>query len=240
MSEPSLIKTVDLTRSYGQAEAVTYALNGITLDIPKHKFVAIMGASGSGKSTLLHLLGLLDRPTSGHYYFDGQDTTGLAAADLARIRNEEIGFIFQAFHLLSRATVLENVILPLQYSDLPVSQHVSKASAALEQVGMLHRLHHKPDQLSGGEKQRCAIARALVNNPQLIFADEPTGNLDSKNGELVMNLIDELHAAGHTIVMITHDQAAAAHSEIMYRLVDGKIAEQTSFAHPADTYTNIT
>lgn len=237
MSEStSLIKTVDLTRSYGEADAITHALNGITMDIPKHQFVAIMGVSGSGKSTLLHLLGLLDRPTSGQYYFDGQDTTGLSATSLARIRNEEIGFIFQSFHLLARATVLENIILPLQYSVVPASFHVQKASAALEQVGMLHRLHHRPDQLSGGEKQRCAIARALVNNPQLIFADEPTGNLDSKNGELVMNLIDQLHAAGHTIVMITHDQVAAAHSQIMYRLVDGKIAEHVVYSHPADNH----
>lgn len=231
MNEVSLIRTINLTRSYGAQDAITHALRGVSIDIPKRAFVAIMGASGSGKSTLLHILGLLDRPTSGQYFFDGTDTGTLTSKEQARIRNQEMGFIFQSFHLLARATVLDNVILPLQYSNVPQSEHAKKATAALEQVGMSHRLQHTPDQLSGGEKQRCAIARALVNNPQLIFADEPTGNLDSKNGELIMSVIDELHAAGHTIVIITHDETAAEHSQHIYRLVDGLISQDTVRPH---------
>ena len=185
-----------------------------------------MGVSGSGKSTLLHLLGLLDRPTSGTYHLDGRDTGTLSDQALATTRNTQLGFVFQSFHLLARATVLENMMLPLHYSTVPQKDHERRAVVALTSVAMEHRLKHRPDQLSGGEKQRTAMARALVTDPPIVFADEPTGNLDSKTGGAVMDLLDKLHAQGRTLLTITHDKAAAARAERTFRLHDGKLVAE--------------
>jgi len=222
-----------LSRTYYGEGTETRALRDATLTVHDGEYLSIVGASGSGKSTLLHLLGLLDRPTSGKYYLDGLDTTTLSDEELAHTRNTRLGFVFQSFHLLPRASVLENVLLPLQYSAIPVSEHSKLAKAAIASVEMDHRTHHRPDQLSGGEKQRTAIARALVNNPQILFADEPTGNLDSKTGATVMNLLDSLHNKGRTILVITHDQEAATYAERTLRLHDGEIVEEIKNAkHP--------
>lgn len=219
----ALIEVNSVTKSYGEGELVTQILHGISFSIEEGEFVSIMGPSGSGKSTLLHILGLLDRPTTGTYKFAGQNTADMTDEALAKIRNQKIGFVFQAFHLLARTTVLENVMLPLYYSDIPKKEYVSMAKAALSHVDMSHRLGHMPSQLSGGERQRVAIARALVNNPRVIFADEPTGNLDSKTGQAVMNTIDALHKSGRTIVVITHETTAAAFAQRIIQIGDGRI-----------------
>ena len=227
----SLIKAVNLRKTYGVADAETVALADASLTINQGEFVAIMGASGSGKSTLLQIIGLLGRPTSGSYILEGKDTTGMDDAQLAQLRNQSIGFVFQSFFLLPRSTVLENVILPLQYSDISRAEYVKKAQKALEQVNLTHRIHHKPTQLSGGEKQRVAIARALINQPHLILADEPTGNLDSRTGEMVMQTIDDLHKKGHTIILITHETPTASYADRIIELKDGNILSD----HPAGT-----
>ena len=231
-AEP-LLQATKLRRVYGSDGTETVALAEATLQINRGEFVSIMGASGSGKSTLLHVLGLLDRPTSGTYTFAGQDTSGLTDIERAHIRNQKIGFVFQSFHLLARTTVLENVTLPLQYSTVPASQHASLAQTALEQVGLSHRLDHTPSQLSGGERQRVAIARALINKPDLVMADEPTGNLDSKTGTQIMELIDQLHAQGHTIILVTHETPVANYARRIIRMRDGTIAsdEKVKAAH---------
>jgi len=226
----ALLETRDLRKVYNDEVSGTVALSGATVSIPEGQFVAIMGPSGSGKSTLLHLLGLLDRPTSGQYFLNGQDSTRLTESELARLRNETIGFIFQAFNLLPRTTVLDNVLLPLRYSALPRSQWRARAAERLEQVGLTHRLNHTTAQLSGGEKQRVAIARALMNNPKLILADEPTGNLDSVSGAHVMETIDSLHKQGHTIVVITHETPTASYAQRIIQLKDGAITSDTENA----------
>ena len=232
MSETPLIEVSRLSRSYFGEGTETKALQNVSLRITTGQYVSIMGASGSGKSTLLHLLGLLDRPTGGTYLLKGQDTSQLTDEQLATTRNEELGFVFQSFHLLPRASVLQNVMLPLHYSSVPQSEHEERATGVLKSVHMDHRLHHRPDQLSGGEKQRTAIARALVNNPPILFADEPTGNLDSKTGETVMDVLDTLHSQGRTIIVITHDSHAAARAEHTFRLHDGKLMDtETREAH---------
>lgn len=206
-----------------EAVTATVALRDVSLTINQGEFVAIKGQSGSGKSSLLHILGLLSRPTSGTYSFDGHATTELTDAELAQLRNSTIGFVFQAFHLLQRATVLDNVLLPLSYSTLPPREHRTRALAALEQVELSHRLQHVSAQLSGGEKQRVAIARALINQPKLVFADEPTGNLDSKTGHAVMELFDVLHQQGKTIVVVTHETSTAAYAQRVITLQDGDV-----------------
>lgn len=216
------VKNISKTFAEGAATA-TVALRDVSLTIEPGEFVAIKGQSGSGKSTLLHILGLLSRPSSGHYSFDSHATTELSDAELAQLRNSTIGFIFQAFHLLSRATVLDNVLLPLTYSTVPPREHRSRALAALEQVELSHRLQHVSSQLSGGEKQRVAIARALVNQPKLVFADEPTGNLDSKTGYAVMELFDTLHRQGKTIIIVTHETTTASYAHRVITLQDGQI-----------------
>jgi putative ABC transport system ATP-binding protein len=193
----------------------------ISLQIQSGEFVAVMGPSGSGKSTLLHIMGLLDRPTSGQYLFEEVDCNTLSDAELAQLRNRSIGFVFQAFHLLPRATVLDNVILPLTYSSFARGTWAERAKQALEAVELEHRLTHVPSQLSGGEKQRVAIARALVMEPKVIFADEPTGNLDTASGRRVMELIDGLHNKGHTVVLITHEKTAAQYAERIVMMRDG-------------------
>ncbi len=214
-----------------EAATATVALRDVTMTINQGEFVAIKGQSGSGKSTLLHILGLLSRPTSGQYIFDGQPTSELSDAELAHRRNATIGFVFQAFHLLPRATVLDNVLLPLAYSTLLPGEHRSSALAALEQVELSHRLQHVSSQLSGGEKQRVAIARALVNQPKLVFADEPTGNLDSKTGQGVLELFDALHKQGKTIIIITHETVTASYAQRLVTLQDGQIINDEPSHH---------
>lgn len=218
------VEVKNLTKSYHDGKTETLALNNVSFSVRKGEFVAIMGPSGSGKSTLLHLLGLLDLPTSGTYMFDGKEVTTFSQDELADIRNTKMGFVFQAFNLLARTTVLENVKLPLTYSDVPESQWDKMGRDAVIAVGLEHRMYHQPAELSGGEKQRVAIARALVNNPQVIFADEPTGNLDSKSGKNVMRIIQDLNEKqGRTIILITHETSTAEHSERIIRLKDGQI-----------------
>lgn len=222
-----LIEAHNLRREYGSGDASTIALHDVSISVREGEFISIMGPSGSGKSTLLHIIGFLDRGTSGSYIFEGLDTAKVSDAERARIRNQKIGFVFQAFHLLQRATTLENVMLPLEYSLIPRREHLKRAQAALEQVGLSHRLTHTPAQLSGGEKQRVAIARALVNNPQVILADEPTGNLDSKSGADVLEIIDTLHEQGHTIIVITHEANTAQFAQRIITMQDGKISSDT-------------
>lgn len=231
----ALIEVTNLTKTYGEGEVVATALRDITLAIAAGEFVSIMGPSGSGKSTLMHVMGLLDRPSSGTYFLDEHDTATLSDEEVAKLRNRTIGFVFQAFHLLGRTTVLENVMLPLQYSTVPRSQWRGKAEAVLQRVNLSHRLTHMPGQISGGEKQRVAIARALVLEPKVLFADEPTGNLDSRTGQAVLNLLGELNKQGHTIILVTHEMEAARTAKRIITIRDGalagdeKIDGQTSF-----------
>lgn len=220
----ALFELANITKTYAGEFVATPALQGISLTIAEGEFVSIMGASGSGKSTLMHIMGLLDKPTSGTYRLGGQDTAGFVDEELARIRNEHIGFVFQAFHLLARATVLENVMVPLQYSGVPKREWKQRAERALARVNMTYRLQHLPTQLSGGEKQRVAIARALIMNPKVIFADEPTGNLDSKTGEQMLAMIAQLHAEGRTVVLVTHELEAARAAKRMLTMRDGLVA----------------
>jgi len=220
----NIIEVQNLKKSYADGETETIALADVSFTVRKGEFLAIMGPSGSGKSTLLHVLGLLDEPSSGSYLFDGKNTYSYTGDELARLRNEKIGFVFQSFNLLARTSVLENVKLPLAYSSIPESEWDERAAKAIESVGLAHRMDHQPDELSGGERQRVAIARALVTNPDVIFADEPTGNLDSKSGKNVMSIIQELNEKqGRTIILITHETSTAEHSERIIRLIDGVI-----------------
>jgi len=220
----NIIEAKKLRKVYQEGESSTTALAGVTFDVRKGEFLAIMGPSGSGKSTLLHLLGLLDVPTSGSYHFNGKNVTSFTGNELADLRNRELGFIFQSFNLLSRTSVLDNVKLPLVYSDVPEREWEERAMKAVESVGLGNRMHHKQAELSGGERQRVAIARALVNDPEVIFADEPTGNLDSKSGKNVMGIIQRLNEEhGKTIVLITHETVTAEHAERIIHLMDGEI-----------------
>ena len=224
----NIISVKNLRKAYTDGETTTVALHKVTFDVPKGQFLAIMGPSGSGKSTLLHLLGLLDEPSSGSYHFNGKNVTSFSGDELALLRNREIGFIFQAFNLLSRTTVLENVKLPLYYSGIPEREWEAKAREAVESVGLGHRMDHKQAELSGGERQRVAIARALVTDPEVIFADEPTGNLDSKSGKTVMAIMQHLNEEhGKTIVLITHETSTAEHAERIIRLIDGEMESDT-------------
>lgn len=220
-----LIEAKGLAKTYQDDGVATTALRSVDFIIREGEFVSIMGPSGSGKSTLLHLLGLLDRPSSGTYLLGGINTSDLSDEELARLRNERIGFVFQSFYLLSRSTVLENVILPLHYSRVPRSEYQARALEALEHVEMTHRLHHTSAQLSGGEKQRVAIARALVTRAKLILADEPTGNLDTKTGQAVLETIDALHKRGYTIVVITHESPTARYAQRILTIQDGGIVQ---------------
>lgn len=220
----ALIEAKSLRKVYGMDDSETVAVDDVSLSINAGDFVAIMGPSGSGKSTLLHILGFLDRYTSGTYFFDGKEMSEYTEEELAHIRNHKMGFVFQAFNLLSRTSVLENVKLPLLYSNIPEPQWNDVAMRAVETVGLAHRLRHVSSQLSGGERQRVAIARALVLSPQVIFADEPTGNLDSKSGQMVMETIQKLNEEhGHTIVLITHETHTAEHAGRIIQLMDGRI-----------------
>lgn len=231
-----LIKIENVEKIYGEGEAITPALRGDSFVINQGEFVAIMGPSGSGKSTLLHILGFLDRPTKGNYYFKGKSMDEYTDDELAMIRNKNMGFIFQTFNLLPRTNVLDNVKLPLYYSHTKESEWEEKAKKAIDRVGLSHRLMHDRSQLSGGEKQRVAIARALVNEPDVIFADEPTGNLDSKSGQIIMNIIQKLNDKGHTIVMVTHEKYTSKMSKRIIKLKDGKIIgdEKVKIRHFAE------
>ncbi|MDO8425472.1 MAG: ABC transporter ATP-binding protein [bacterium] len=226
----ALIQIADLTKIYGEGAAATPALAGVSCAVERGEYVAVMGPSGSGKSTFLHILGLLDRPTSGSYVLDGASVAELDDDVLARLRNERIGFIFQQFNLLPRATVRENVQLPLLYSNVPEREWPAIIERAVARVGLMQRMEHTRAQLSGGEQQRVAIARALARDPQIIFADEPTGNLDSASGRQVMELLEQLHADGHTIMLITHEQATAEHAQRILRLHDGHLESDTRVA----------
>ena len=226
MQDTAIIEIINLTKIYGKGDIKVRALDQVNLKIRKGEFVAIMGPSGSGKSTLMNILGCLDRPSAGNYLLAGEDVSNLDKTQLAIIRNQRIGFIFQSYNLLPQTTALDNVTLPLLYnrngkeSD---EQQMERAIASLEAVGLSDRVEHKPQELSGGQMQRVAIARALVNNPVLILADEPTGNLDTRSGEEIMTLMAELHIQGSTIVMVTHDDHIAAFAERIIHLRDGKI-----------------
>jgi len=229
MQDRVMISLAGVTKVFYTDDLETHALDGIHLDVGKGEFVSISGPSGCGKSTLLALLGLLDTPTEGKYLLDGQDVTALAPAARARTRNERIGFIFQAFNLIGDLTVLQNVELPLTYrASMPAEERRKAAIAALERVGMSHRVNHHPAQLSGGQQQRVAVARALAGRPSILLADEPTGNLDSRNGEAVMNLLRELHREGSTICMVTHDPRYADYADRKVQLFDGRVVDQST------------
>lgn len=232
----ALIELQGIQKVFTGEGTQTVALQGVAMTIQKGEFLSIMGPSGSGKSTLLHILGFLDQPSSGRYYFKGQDTTTFSGEQLAKIRNKSIGFVFQAFFLLPRATVLENVMLPLAYSQVKKRQHIDLAKNALERVQLSHRLQHTPSQLSGGEKQRVAIARALVNNPEILFADEPTGNLDSKTGFAVMRALADLHKQGQTVILITHETSTARYAERIVELKDGAIVSDKPAPQTPELY----
>jgi putative ABC transport system ATP-binding protein len=229
MQDQAMISLAGVTKVFYTDDLETHALDGIHLDVAKGEFLSIAGPSGCGKSTLLALLGLLDTPTEGKYLLDGQDVTTLAPVERARTRNERIGFIFQAFNLIGDLTVLQNVELPLTYrASMPAQERRNAAHAALERVGMSHRVNHHPAQLSGGQQQRVAVARALAGRPAILLADEPTGNLDSRNGEAVMNLLRELHREGSTICMVTHDPRYADYADRKVQLFDGRIVDQST------------
>ncbi len=224
-----LIQLKDIVKEYDNGGIVTKVLRGVSLDVEEGEFLAIMGPSGSGKSTLMHTIGFLDRPTSGLYLFDGEDSKDFTDDELAGIRNERIGFVFQSFNLLPRTSVLDNVILPLTYSKK--TNHIELATKALESVGLGHRLDFMSNQISGGQKQRVAIARALVCDPKVIFADEPTGNLDSKSGATVMNILQKLNDEGRTIILVTHDRGVAEHAKRIITIRDGEIVSDEKVAH---------
>ena len=232
---PSLIDLSGVTKVFLTDEVETHALSGIHLKIEKGEFAAIAGPSGCGKSTLLSILGLLDSPTDGQYTLNGQSVAKLSAADRARVRNREIGFIFQSFNLIGDLTVFENVELPLTYRGTSAAERKKRAMESLERVGMGHRAKHLPSQLSGGQQQRVAVARALVGSPSVLLADEPTGNLDSKNGDAVMALMKELHQAGSTIVMVTHDPRFAKYADRTIHIFDGRIVEEGAMPDAAQS-----
>ena len=219
-----IICTQDLWKTYDMGAMAVNALCGVSFEVQRGEYLAIMGPSGSGKSTLMNLIGCLDTPTKGKYWLNGRLVSELSDDELAYIRNKEIGFVFQTFNLLARATALHNVELPLIYNGTPAEERLAKAREALRKVDLAERTHHKPNELSGGQRQRVAVARALVNNPSIILADEPTGNLDSATGEEIMLLFDRLQSAGNTIVLVTHEHDIAAHANRIIHIRDGKIA----------------
>jgi putative ABC transport system ATP-binding protein len=225
---PPLIELTAIRKVYGTGEVAVEALRGIDLTVKKGEYLAIMGPSGSGKSTLMHLLGLLDTPTSGSYRLDGEEVATLSRRRLANLRNRSIGFIFQSFNLLSRASTLRNVELPLLYAGVGRSERRDRARASLDRLGLGDRLRHRPNQLSGGQRQRAAIARALVTDPAVIMADEPTGNLDQNTGREILDIFDELCRAGQTLIVVTHDPGIAAHAHRTLTLVDGRIVSDES------------
>ena len=230
---PIVIDIENITKHYVMGEETVHALRGVSLQIHRNEYLAIMGPSGSGKSTLMNMLGCLDTPSSGRYEFNGKDVSSMDGDELADIRNREIGFVFQTFNLLPRSTSLKNVELPLIYAGIDPETREQRAMQALRNVGLGERFNHKPNELSGGQRQRVAIARALVNNPSIILADEPTGNLDSKTGEEIMVLLENLYQAGNTIILVTHEPDIASHARRTVFLRDGLI-ESDSIARPAE------
>lgn len=222
-----IIKTFEIVKKYVMGSEELYALNGVSISIKKNEYVAIMGPSGSGKSTLMNIIGCLDTPTSGIYELAGQNVSKLDDSELASVRNKEIGFVFQTFNLLPRSNALHNVELPLIYAGVTRTERIERAKEALNKVGLSDRMMHKPNELSGGQRQRVAIARALVNNPSIILADEPTGNLDSKTGNEIMELFDSLHEQGNTIILVTHEDFIAEHAKRIIRLRDGRVESDT-------------
>ncbi|MEO4006619.1 MULTISPECIES: ABC transporter ATP-binding protein [unclassified Flavobacterium] len=222
MAKP-IIEIKEITRDFPLGNETVYVLKGIDLTINKGEYVALMGPSGSGKSTLMNILGCLDTPTAGDYILNGKDVSKMGDDELAEIRNKEIGFVFQTFNLLPRTTALDNVALPMVYAGYSKSERIERATEVLNQVGLGDRMDHKPNQLSGGQRQRVAVARALVNRPSIILADEPTGNLDSKTSVEIMNLFNEIHANGNTVILVTHEEDIAEHAHRIIRLRDGVI-----------------
>ena len=220
-----LINLSDIYKIYNVGGEEVRALDGVDLTINNNEYLAIMGPSGSGKSTMMNMIGCLDTPTSGIYHFEGEEVHIMDDAQLASIRNRKIGFVFQTFNLLPKASALHNVEIPLVYANIRKDKRIDMASRALKDVGLGDRMHHKPNELSGGQRQRVAIARALVNNPSIILADEPTGNLDSKSGHEIMEILDNLHSKGNTIILVTHEDDIAKHAKRTIRLFDGKIIE---------------
>ena len=220
-----LINLSDIYKIYNVGGEEVRALDGVDLTINNNEYLAIMGPSGSGKSTMMNMIGCLDTPTSGIYHFEGEEVHIMDDAQLASIRNRKIGFVFQTFNLLPKASALHNVEIPLVYANIRKEKRIDMASKALKDVGLEDRMHHKPNELSGGQRQRVAIARALVNNPSIILADEPTGNLDSKSGHEIMGILDNLHSNGNTIILVTHEDDIAKHAKRTIRLFDGKIIE---------------
>lgn len=227
LSDQPLLRLEGVTKVFFTDEIETHALSGIHLEVQPGEFVSIAGPSGCGKSTLLSILGLLDSPSDGAYWLDGKPVQSLHLSERARIRNREVGFIFQSFNLIGDLTVFENVELPLTYRGMKSAERKARVTEALEKVGMAHRAKHLPSQLSGGQQQRVAVARALVGNPLILLADEPTGNLDSRNGEAVMELLRDLHQGGATIIMVTHDQRFARHADRTVHMFDGRVVEES-------------
>ena len=236
MSEP-VIQLTDITKFYKVGTQIVKALNGVDMAVDRNEFVALMGPSGSGKSTLMNVIGCLDTPTNGKYILNQKDVSRMIDDELAEIRNKEIGFVFQTFNLLPRYSALENVALPLIYAGKNTRDRNQRAREVLEQVGLGDRMDHKPNELSGGQRQRVAVARALVNNPSIILADEPTGNLDTKTSYEIMGLIDEIHQSGNTIILVTHEEDIAQHAKRIVRLRDGEV-EQDERAVTADNNEN--
>ncbi|HZB24645.1 MAG TPA: ABC transporter ATP-binding protein [Vicinamibacterales bacterium] len=228
----ALIETRDLWKTYVMGEEEIHALRGVSVEIERGEYVAIMGPSGSGKSTLMNLIGCLDTPSKGSYLLNGKEVAAMNDDELARIRNEEIGFVFQTFNLLPRATALHNVELPLIYAGMPAKDRQERAKQALEKVELTQRAAHRPNELSGGQRQRVAIARALVNNPSILLADEPTGNLDSKTGFEIMALFERLHGGGNTIILVTHEADIAAHAHRVISIRDGQVEKDVT--RPSD------
>jgi putative ABC transport system ATP-binding protein len=220
-----LIDIRDITKVYQMGDQQVHALSGVTVGVGRGEYVAIMGPSGSGKSTLMNLIGCLDTPTSGSYVLNGREVARMTDDELAAIRNQEIGFVFQTFNLLPRTTALQQVELPLVYSGVSRKERKDRAVKALEAVGLTERMSHQPSELSGGQRQRVAVARALINNPSILLADEPTGNLDSQTGAEIMALFDELNRRGNTIVLVTHEEDIAAHARRIVRILDGKVRD---------------
>jgi len=225
-----VIRLQGITKEYRMGDQVVRALQGVDLQIERNEMVAFIGASGSGKSTMMNIVGCLDRPSSGEYWLNGREVATMSSDDLARVRNQEIGFIFQSFHLLPRASAIDNVAQPLIYRGVPLRERLALATEALRRVGLGERMHHRPNELSGGQRQRVAIARALVGKPSILLADEPTGNLDSATSLDIMNLIRELHAGGQTVVIVTHEPEIAEQCQRVVRLRDGRVMSDTLVA----------
>ena len=219
----ALISLYNIRKTYVLGAQTVHALKKIDLDIQRGEYVALMGPSGSGKSTLMNVIGCLDTPSQGEYWLNGKEVSKMSDVDLSKVRNDEIGFVFQTFNLLTRLTALENVALPLVYAGIPLRERNARAAETLNKVGLGDRFHHKPNELSGGQRQRVAVARALINNPSLLLADEPTGNLDTQTSHEIMALFEEIHAAGNTIVLVTHEEEIAKHAKKIVRLRDGLI-----------------